>query len=46
VVGELHGVDRPDLGAETLQRKHRAGIADVAIGHPGLDGEDVHAAKM
>jgi hypothetical protein len=44
VVGELHGVDRPDLGAEPLQGEHRAGVADVAEGDPGLDGKDVHAA--
>ena len=42
VVGELHRVDRPDVGAETLQRKHRAGVADMTVGNPGLDRQDVH----
>jgi branched-chain amino acid transport system substrate-binding protein len=44
VVGELHGVDGPDLGAEALQGEHRARVSDVSVGDPGLDGEDVHAA--
>ncbi len=42
VIGELHRVDRPDLGTQALQRENRAGIADMAISHPGLDREDVH----
>ena len=43
VIGELHGVNRPHLHADALQRKHGGGIADVTIGDVGLDGEDVHA---
>ena len=42
VVGELHGVDRPDVGAQSLQREHGAGVADMAVGDPGLDRQDVH----
>ena len=42
VVGKLHGVDRPHLHAHALQRKHRGGIADMAIGNVGLDREQVH----
>ena len=38
VVRELHRVDRPDLMPETLHRKHRRRIADMAIGDMGLDG--------
>ena len=33
---------RPHLDAHALQRKHRGGIADMAIGDVGLDGEKVH----
>ena len=46
VVGELDGVDGPDLGAETLEGEDGAGVADMAVGHPGLDGENVHAASV
>ena len=42
VIGELHGVDRPDLDADPLQRKHRGGIADMAVGDMRLDGEEIH----
>ena len=44
VVGELHSVNRPDLDAEPLQRKHRRGVADMAVGDVRLDREDVHRA--
>ncbi len=43
VIGELHGMHRPDLAAEPLQREHRGRIADMPIGDVRLDGEDVHA---
>jgi hypothetical protein len=43
VIGELHGVHRPDLDAHALQREHGCRVADMAIGNMGLDGEDVHA---
>ena len=46
VVGELDGVDRPDLGTETLQRENGAGVADMAVGDPGLDREDVHGEDL
>jgi hypothetical protein len=42
VVRKLHRVDGPDLVAEPLHRKHRSGVADVTVRHPGLDREDVH----
>ena len=41
VVGELHGVDRPHLAAEPLQREHRRSVADVAVGDVRLDGEQI-----
>ncbi len=43
VIGELHGVDRPHLDADPLQRKRRGGVADMAVGDVRLDREDVHA---
>ncbi len=45
VVGELHGVDRPHLHADALQRKGGCRIADMAVDDVGLDREDVHAAS-
>jgi hypothetical protein len=33
----------PDLRPQALKREHGAGIADMAIGDPGLDGEDIEA---
>ncbi len=42
VIGELQGVQRPDLETQALQGKHRRRIADVAIGHMRLDRKDVH----
>jgi len=45
VVGELHGVDRPDFRPQPLQRKHRAGVADMAVGHPRLNRQDVHRVR-
>ena len=44
VVGEVHGEDRPDLVAQTLQREDGGGVADVAVGDRGLDGQDLHVA--
>ena len=46
VVRELHGMDRPDLDAETLHREGRRGIADMAVGDMGLDGENVHGVPQ
>ena len=42
VIGELHGVHRPYLDADALQRKRRGGVADMAVGDVRLDREDVH----
>ena len=46
MVGVLHGVDRPDLDSDPLQRKHRGRIADMAVSDMRLDGEDVHARDI
>ncbi len=40
VVAEQHGVDRPDLVAQPLQRKDRGTVADMTIGHGRLDRDD------
>jgi hypothetical protein len=42
MIGEQHGMDRPDLTAEPLQREHRGGIADVAASDMRVDGEEIH----
>ena len=42
VVGELHGVDGPDLHSDPLQRKHRGRISDVSVSDVRLDGKDIH----
>ena len=42
VIGELHGVHRPHLDADALQRKRRRGVADMPVGDVRLDREDVH----
>jgi hypothetical protein len=39
VIGELHRVDHHRLQAEQLQRQGGGGIADVAVGDMGLDGQ-------
>ena len=44
VVGEVHGVHRPHLMPEALQREHRCRIANVAVGNMGLDGKNVHGS--
>jgi hypothetical protein len=46
VVGKLHGMHRPHLNSDALQRKHGGGVAGMAIGDMGLDGEDVHAGAI
>ena len=40
MVAEQHRVHRPDLEAQPLQREHRRAVADMAVGHGGLDRED------
>ena len=42
MVGKLHGMHRPHLDAHPLQREHRGGIADMAVGDVGLDRENIH----
>ena len=42
MVAELDGVDCQHLRAEALEGEDGCGIADMAGGHPGLDGEDFH----
>src|SRR5262245_18208821 len=44
VIGELHGIDRPDLDADALQRKYRRRVPDMAIGDVRLDGQDIHTS--
>lgn len=34
VIGKLHGIDRPNLGPQPLQRKHRRRIAHMAVRNP------------
>ena len=46
MIGELHGVDRPDLDAEALQGEDRGGVADMAVDDVGLDREDVHGRNL
>jgi hypothetical protein len=46
MVGEQGGGDGPDLAAETLQREHRGGIADMAGDNLRLDGENAHARRQ
>ena len=41
VVGELHGVERPDVDPDALHRKNRSAVAGVAKHHVGLDGEQM-----
>ncbi|MNV59102.1 hypothetical protein D3C71_1515070 [compost metagenome] len=41
VVGELHGIERPDVDPDTLHGKHRSAVAGVAEHHVGLDSEQV-----
>jgi hypothetical protein len=43
VIGELHGMHRPYLNSDALEWKHGSGVASMAIGDVGLDGDDVHA---
>ena len=42
MIGELHGMDRPDFHAHALQGEDRGGIADMAICDVRLDGKNVH----
>ncbi|GLS21337.1 hypothetical protein GCM10007874_43540 [Labrys miyagiensis] len=35
-------MDGPDLATQALHREDGRGIADMAVGDPGLDGEDIH----
>ena len=45
VVGEVHGQHRPDLVAQPLQGEDRRRVADVSVGHRGLDRQDLHGAQ-
>jgi hypothetical protein len=46
MVRQLHRIDRPDLDAQALQREDRGGIADMAVDHMRLDGEEIHGVNM
>jgi hypothetical protein len=41
VVGELHGIERPDIHPDPLHRENRGAVASVAEHHVGLDGEQM-----
>jgi hypothetical protein len=41
VIGELHGVERPDIHPDPLHRENRGAVASVAEHHVGLDGEQM-----
>lgn len=41
VIGELHGIERPDIDPDTLHGKYRGTVAGVAEHHMGLNGEQV-----
>jgi hypothetical protein len=45
VIGELHGVNRPDFDTHSLQWKRGSVIANVAIGHVRLYREYVHRGR-
>jgi hypothetical protein len=41
VVGELYGVEGPDVGTEAAHWKFRGAIASMSENNVGLNGEDV-----
>ncbi|MNR13763.1 hypothetical protein D3C85_1301890 [compost metagenome] len=41
VVGELHGVERPDIHPDPLHRENRGTVAGVTEHHVGLDSEQM-----
>jgi hypothetical protein len=41
VVGELHGVERPDIHPDPLHRENRSAVASVAKHNMGLNGEQM-----
>src|SRR5215470_9198945 len=42
MVREGHRMNRPDVVTDPLQREHGGGVADMAVGDVGLDGENIH----
>ena len=46
VVGEVDRQHRPHLVTEALQREDGRRVADVAVGHRGLDREDAHGTSI
>jgi hypothetical protein len=42
VIGELHGIDGPDLVAEALEGENGRAIPDMAIRDVGLNGKNGH----
>ena len=46
VVGEVDRQHRPHLVTEPLQREDGRGVADVAVGHRGLDRQDAHGLMV
>ncbi|MCY1441214.1 hypothetical protein D9M71_575190 [compost metagenome] len=45
VVGELHGVERPDIHPDASHGKLGGAVAGMAENDVGLDGEDVRSAR-
>jgi hypothetical protein len=45
-VGELHGMDRPHLDANPLQREDSRRIADVTVSNMRLDRQQIHSGSL
>jgi hypothetical protein len=41
VIGELHGIEWPDVDPDPLHGKHRGAVSGVAKDHMGLDSEQM-----
>ncbi|MNP40173.1 hypothetical protein D3C76_1337870 [compost metagenome] len=41
VIGELHGIERPDIHPDPLHRENRGTVAGVTEHHVGLDSEQM-----
>jgi hypothetical protein len=41
VIGELHGIERPDVDPDPLHGKYRSAVTRMAENHMGLDGEQM-----
>jgi hypothetical protein len=43
VIRELYRIDRPDIVAETFERKDGHAIPDMTVGYVGLNRKDSHS---